>query len=208
MDQSNFRDVQTYSELRNVYRQWLQGKIKTSPTYAGPPNEETLPYIPQLIRMNEHGLLTMGSQPGTVELQPDGSVQEQRGYLHTYMYADLVEAISKILPVGDIIMITDDEEWEDYRHIEGGEDIPVSRVYPSVKDYNLRRNAEDVTWFPTPSISDRSHWDIILYHISPKSHLRNENQKPILVMFLDPIWGREGRIFDVITYALTLITNS
>ena len=67
MNEPDFRDIQTYSELLNLYRHWLQGKIKTSPTYAGPPNEETLPYIPQLLRMNEQGLLTVNSQPGIVE---------------------------------------------------------------------------------------------------------------------------------------------
>ena len=38
--------------------------------------------------MNDGGLLTTESQPGTLEFLPDGRVLEQRGYIDAYVLVD------------------------------------------------------------------------------------------------------------------------
>ena len=100
-------------------------------------------------------------------------------------------------------MITNDNEWEKYRNIEGGEDIVVTRIFPTEKYWESQRNAKINTILPVPSVIEE--WDNIIFEIGRWSPLRQENQKPILVEFLDTVWGQEGRIFDAVADALSLI---
>lgn len=200
--------VETYPELLAEYRKYIQGRLPESPNMGGPLHTETLPYVPLLLKMNDGGLLTMESQPGALEFLPDGRVLEQRGYIDAYAPRNLFEHLYSVFPIDDIIMVTNDVEWESA--IQG--DNAVTRYYDSVEDYQQHRNPHMYTRFPPPSEME-DDWDFILENISPWSPLKSKrftqdagplHQNALLRMsFFDPIWSRGGKIFDVVAEALS-----
>ena len=162
--------------------------------------------------MNDGGLLTTESQPGTLEFLPDGRVLEQRGYIDAYAPRRLFEHLYSVFPIDDIIMVTNDVEWESA--IQG--DNAVTRYYDSVEDYRQHRNSHMYTQFPPPSEME-DDWDFISENISPWSPLGSKRSTqeapafagplhrnaPLRISFFDPIWGRGGKIFDVVAEALS-----
>src|SRR5579883_674667 len=158
--------VETYPELLAEYRKYIQGRLNKSPNMGGPLHTETIPYIPQLLKMNDGGLLTTESQPGTIEFLPDGRVLEQRGYIDAYAPRKLFEHLYSVFPIDDVVMVTNDAEWESA--IQG--DNAVTRYYDSVKDYQQRQNSHMCTRFPAPSETE-DEWEIISEDISPWSPL-------------------------------------
>jgi hypothetical protein len=67
-DRKLWASARTLADLGELTAQWLEGKISQSPTYYGPPNDETARLVPVLAAVNRAGFVTESSQPGF----PDG----------------------------------------------------------------------------------------------------------------------------------------
>lgn len=58
-----WHDAPDFASLCRVSKLFLQGSIPISPSHLGPLDEETLPYVPILVRLADLGILTIHSQP-------------------------------------------------------------------------------------------------------------------------------------------------
>ena len=73
-----WRDVRGIDELGAAMAGWLEGRIGSQPGCSVGPDDETLPLVPVLARLNRRGWVTTCSQPGEHGLAADGRRWEQR----------------------------------------------------------------------------------------------------------------------------------
>jgi hypothetical protein len=59
-----WRDARSIDELGGAMAGWLEGRIATHPGCSAGPDDETLPLVPVLARLNRRGFVTTMSQPG------------------------------------------------------------------------------------------------------------------------------------------------
>jgi hypothetical protein len=67
VEKATYNGVNTYSDLLDVNVRFLEGKITQTPYHFGPVDPETLPLLPDLIRINKAGFHSMGGQPACKE---------------------------------------------------------------------------------------------------------------------------------------------
>lgn len=73
-----WRDARSIGDLGGAMAGWLEGRIASQPGCSTGPDEETLPLVPALARMNRRGYVTTMSQPGDGGTAADGRWWEQR----------------------------------------------------------------------------------------------------------------------------------
>jgi hypothetical protein len=73
-----WRDSRSIDELGGAMAGWLEGRIATHPGCSAGPDDETLPLVPVLARLNRRGWVTTCSQPGDGGVAYDGQRWEQR----------------------------------------------------------------------------------------------------------------------------------
>jgi hypothetical protein len=75
---------------------FLEGRIRDTPTYGGPPDPETQPLIPVLAACNRAGFVTHQSQPGE-PLDDDGCAQRANvsGFADSKTFARLMTAAAE-----------------------------------------------------------------------------------------------------------------
>jgi hypothetical protein len=73
-----WRDTRSIDELGGAMAGWLEGHIASQPGCSVGPDEETLPLVPVLARLNRRGYVTTMSQPGDGGTADDGRRWEQR----------------------------------------------------------------------------------------------------------------------------------
>jgi hypothetical protein len=59
-----WRDARSIGELGGAMAGWLEGHVSSWPGCSAGPDEETLPLVPVLARLNRRGFVTTDSQPG------------------------------------------------------------------------------------------------------------------------------------------------
>ena len=62
-----WKGLQTYEDLLQLNRAFLQGEEEISSYHLGPIYNETRPLVPGLLRLHDYGLLTYCSQPASIE---------------------------------------------------------------------------------------------------------------------------------------------
>jgi prepilin-type processing-associated H-X9-DG protein len=62
-----FDKVQTYQDLIQANIAFLDGRVVKTPYYLGPVNEETLPLLPKLRKINSMGFVSFQGQPSTCQ---------------------------------------------------------------------------------------------------------------------------------------------
>lgn len=78
MAPADWQSARTLADLGQLTARWLEGDLADVPGYSGPPDDETLPVVPMLARLNRAGYVTNGSQPGEAGPGYDGDWYEQR----------------------------------------------------------------------------------------------------------------------------------
>jgi hypothetical protein len=63
-----FDNAKTYKDVVAANVLFLEGKLSRSPYHYGPIDEETVPIVNDLIRLNQCGFITVQSQPATSEV--------------------------------------------------------------------------------------------------------------------------------------------
>ena len=63
-----WQEAMTFADLCNLTAQFISGDISFIPSYGGSGvDEETDPIVPQLVKLNKHGFMTVDSQPGYLD---------------------------------------------------------------------------------------------------------------------------------------------
>ena len=73
-----WRDARCIDELGAAMAGWLEGRVSSHPGCSTGPDEETLPLVPVLARLNRRGFVTTMSQPGFLGAEVDGRSWQQR----------------------------------------------------------------------------------------------------------------------------------
>src|ERR1700761_7066180 len=138
----------TYSQVLDLNRRYLQGSLSTSPTYCGPIDEETLPLVSGLLQMHDYGFLTTNSQPSAAE-NFQGRQWESRGYVQF-----LVPTEDDFVPTGDEFPAALVEAFCD-------ELLKLEQIFVVVRnDYGeVIRHNQPVDWLPLhQSRSESEQW--------------------------------------------------
>lgn len=77
-DRRVWRRARTLADLGALTAAWLEGAIASHPGYLGRPDPETDELVPALAAVNRAGLVTICSQPGTVDYDDPGEIWSQR----------------------------------------------------------------------------------------------------------------------------------
>ena len=83
-----FRKISTFQELIDTNVQFLEGKIHHTPYHYGPVDDETLPMIADLVKLNKLGCITITSQPAVNETYYKNQKWlqlQQKSFLEGYM---------------------------------------------------------------------------------------------------------------------------
>lgn len=83
-----WRDARSIGELGGAMAGWLEGRIASQPGCSTGPDDETLPLVPVLARLNRRGWVTTVSQPGYLGMTGDGRPWEQRACVEGWISAD------------------------------------------------------------------------------------------------------------------------
>jgi hypothetical protein len=85
---NTFRKITTFQELIDANVQFLEGKIHRTPYHCAPVDDETLPMIDDLVKLNKLGCITITSQPAVDETYYKNQKWlqlQQKSFLEGYM---------------------------------------------------------------------------------------------------------------------------
>lgn len=82
-----WRDARSIGDLGGAMAGWLEGRITSHPGCSAGPDDETLPLVPVLARLNRRGYVTTLSQPGYLGMAEDGRPWEQRACVEGWIAA-------------------------------------------------------------------------------------------------------------------------
>lgn len=170
----------TLADLGELTAQFLEGRIRDTPGFGGPPDPETTELIPVLAAVNRAGFVTRQSQPG-IPLDRHGSAQRANvsGYADPGAFARLMTAASggrpdrhrRLCPrrqegprVGPLFAITLDEGEE---FTWDGLALPQSELVSSYEE----------VCHPRAICSLFNAWQVTL---------------------IDPVWGRNDVLWPVL----------
>lgn len=83
-----WRDARSIGDLGGAMAGWLEGRIAAHPGCSAGPDDETLPLVPVLARLNRRGYVTTMSQPGYLGMAEDGRPWEQRACVEGWIATD------------------------------------------------------------------------------------------------------------------------
>ncbi len=70
---TEYSNIETFQDLLDLYKSFLNGKINEVPTHSDKLDPESELILPQLIAMNSYGFLTIISQPGMLTKNVESS---------------------------------------------------------------------------------------------------------------------------------------
>ena len=167
-----WREAESLRELRRLAVDWLRGELLTFPAYGGQPAPETHEIIDPLIRLNESGLLTMGSQPAQI-----GEGWQQRAYVDGFAAEIDARRIEVKTLYSDLHILT-------FPPGEGGGYMtPVSVS-----------GGEPTTW---SGHADHSQMVEVFEDRCSETAL-DDLRGAWFVIAIDLRWGRKGHLWDVL----------
>ena len=167
---------QSFSEIVQHYRSFLEGKIEECPTYGGRLDEESAIILSQLLKINAAQIITVNSQPGFNQIVNEVKVK-QRAYVDCLMKEETYYKIFDHLVATEFIILKTQYVHSD----EILHQIPVTTVGDIV-----------ATSIPIGYCTDMQ---IILKNTSLECQeiiMRNLCR----VIIFDPIWGRTTDLFE------------
>lgn len=184
----------SFEDILNHYHKFLGGEIDSCPTHDGPLDEESSKILPELLRINKCGVLTVDSQPGLVEIQNDNCQIQQLAYLDCYMHQSKYEHLVKELDGKDIVMFGAEYTKPSNEPPKGN--IPVTVSLNCIDD---EWQSDVLTAMPLNWLSD--DLDIILEETAPK--ISSRIKKGLYsVRIVETVWGREKHLFETIADCL------
>jgi hypothetical protein len=170
-----WKDAKSLRECAELTARWLEGTIAYYPGYGGPADDETMPLVPILVRLNRAGILTTFSQPGWGDIS---SGSAQRASFDGYTSETIAKQIAAIALCRPVIVFAYPPECE------GGYYIPVStgEFHPSCWSGRPCRVEESgfeegFSFSPSALADFRSAWELAV---------------------IDPKWGREDYLWSVL----------
>ncbi|HKT03482.1 MAG TPA: hypothetical protein VJT31_28475 [Rugosimonospora sp.] len=165
----------TLSDLGDLVAGWLTGEYTETPMQCGPPDEETELLIPVLVAANRAGYVTDFSQPG----QPRGADGwQQRAAVCGYCDEATRTRLAETVAGTELILL--------HEYGDSGIQVPVSLD-----------NGAAFTWVggapPLDSWADA---------VSDK--MVTELGESWYVTIMDPVWGRNDRLWPLLVQALGL----
>ncbi|GIJ28265.1 hypothetical protein Vqi01_34270 [Micromonospora qiuiae] len=164
----------TLTELGELTARWLTGDLDETPTYCGPPDEETATLVPVLAAINRAGFVTDFSQPG----EPLDRGWQQRAALSGFVDAPTCNRLAAALAPTDLILL--------HEHDDSGIRIPVTLQYGAAHTW--------VGGFPGFEFWEDELGQAALHALDAAWY----------VTVVDPVWGRADHLWHVLAGALDL----
>lgn len=99
-------EPQDFSQLSQIFVNYLEGKLKSLPWSDDPINPETNPILQELIELNSKGYYTINSQPCINGLSSDDRIHgwgPKGGYVYQKMYLEFLCPSQKLTPLLNLI---------------------------------------------------------------------------------------------------------
>jgi hypothetical protein len=193
-DRETWATARTLSGLGELTAQWLEGRIASTPGYYGGPDEETIPLVPVLARLNRAGFVTDTSQPGCTEESRRLGLIEQRAGVQGYVPPELGGQLYDAAEAADLLIVTCRPDEVPRRRYHYDRDITVTKVAGRhFTGFGVR--------IPRRHIRDRH-----IGHGVCSREAVNALCSAWQVTFIDPMYGREALLWDVLDGALPEVT--
>ncbi len=157
--------------------EWLQGKLDTIPGHRGPPSDETHQIRDELIRMNQVGFITAGSQPGL-----DSPRLRQRAYVTGCAPAPLAHRWAACaLSAGLHAWV-----WSTYGYLTNEQWMAeFDLINPQHRLPVTMRDGDEFTWVP----------------IGLPNEFGLQRDDYLQLAIIDPTWGPSTKLFtgEIIT---------
>lgn len=172
-----WRDARSIGDLGGAMAGWLEGHITSQPGCSTGPDEETLPLVPVLARLNRRGWVTTMSQPGYV-----GGDWHQRACVEGWIRADdpLLLRIVRAARAAGLIVTA----YGAGRTVGPRKGLSVSR-----------RGDESRTG--CGGRYGRSHHRAELPGIGRRAR-RQLARHGVVLAVIDPVWGRDDVLWSVL----------
>jgi hypothetical protein len=170
--------ARTFDEMGELTARWLEGTVAFCPSQPrGGPDWETTDLVPVLAGFNRSGLVTTGSQPGEEVLKGCG----QRAWVDGVCSEAVAERLVVAGLTSDLVILA----------------YPPGLVGDSVIPVTIRGlvPVTQVGGASTVEIIDGAFEDV---HPQGRAALRSAWQ----VTVIDPRWGRNDLLWDLVTAAL------
>jgi len=198
-DRRRWHAARTLTHLGELTALWLEGHLTSHPGYhtGRGPDPETEPLVPVLARLNRAGYLTTASQPG---LPPtpgyDGRLWHQRAAVEGITDDTTLHRLTHAIAGTDLLLISHRTQvpprWHRWlpfcwplRPPLGDGAIPVTAT----------THGHDHTWFGGPM----TYTDLELCLAEVSDHAFQAILTAWQVSILDPHWGRQHHLWDVLT---------
>lgn len=162
---------------------WLRGEDEQIPCHCRPPDQETQEIVPQLVQINQHGLVTHNSQPAR-----DGGEWEQRAYLDAYGPGELVRLVADAAGQAGLLVWVTDADGREAWPGAGWARVPVTRSPDG-----------DCTWVGHAMTAGDAlpRWDEVLSPAAAKVFF-----DAWFISIVDPDWGRPDLLWETVLGAL------
>ncbi|MFI7080915.1 DUF6919 domain-containing protein [Micromonospora sp. NPDC049903] len=162
------------TDLGELTARWLTGDLDETPTYGGPPDEETATLVPVLAALNRAGFVTDFSQPG----QELDQGWRQRAAISGFVDDPTCRRLTAALAATDLVLL--------HEYSDSGVRIPVTLDHGAAH-----------TW--VGGVSGFEDWE---GEVGKTALYALDNAWYVTVV--DPVWGRAEHLWHVLTNALNL----
>ncbi|QDN64493.1 DUF6919 domain-containing protein [Streptomyces sp. S1D4-14] len=186
-----WRDARSIGDLGGAMAGWLEGHIDSQPGCSAGPDDETLPRVPVLARLNRRGFVTTDSQPGLDDVAFDGRPWTQRAAVQGY------------IAVGDPLLP---------RIIRAARAAGlIVTAHGAGRAVGPRRGVAATRWGSEPHTgfggrSGRGWRRSALPGIGRRAR-RQMAREGVALAVIDPVWGRDDVLWSVLDQAIGYTTE-
>jgi len=100
-----WKQIKNFEDLKECMVGYLEGKYTRNPWCCAPIDEETIPMLSSLVKINKLGFVTVVSQPGMNTIYPDGYSEYQRGFMTGFILKEKSDwFIDSLLKIDGIVI--------------------------------------------------------------------------------------------------------
>lgn len=183
-----YKSVKTYKDLLNVNIKFLKGEIEQTLYHLAPVNEETIPLLDNLIRLNKLGYYTTGGQPALCEYNEQVKIEpnvvqyysmEQKPFIEGLIEKKIVKKLTKFLKEQhDMYYLISYKNNKTETNIPFGDDMYNMTREKSHVDINMLKDEPWSEYTNIPNIYQETEtfYDEAYYH---------HNEYPNIVKLID-----------------------
>ena len=196
----------SFQEILAHYRSFLKGDIPACPTHGAPLEEESQLILPQLLALNDNGILTVDSQPGLLEYEAQGQIyipdpieatdieHRQRAYVDCYMPEELYQRLAQLLAPTDLMIFGQ-------RYTRPSSSAPKVSIPVTITSYHYEGKDHVDIESRMPIMWLAPDLEIILC-ATPVATQKRILQDLYSVRIVDPNWGETSYLFEEILHNL------